>query len=399
PMHARGRVIGILSVMSHDPYTFSDEQIDVLKAIADQVGVALDNAQLYEETRSHDLRLSTIIDSVADAIIATDPDGRVSWFNHAAEALLDLDAGELLGQPLVTAPLFPALQEGLAAAMAAPDESSMFEVMLSDGCCLAATLSRMRSLSRAQADAHDAGWVLVLQDISRLKRLEEARRLFVQTAAHDLRNPLGIALSALVMLRDMCGNDPALEEITQIGVDSVNRMQDLLDDLLDLECLETGIDLNRQPLDVLELLRTVLHEMGPVLQRKQQTYSLDVPDFLPPVSLDEKWLRRALGNYLSNAHKYTPTGGHIVLRARLVADELRLEVSDTGPGIDEEAQSRLFERFYSVPGIHSDVKGTGLGLTIVKSVAEAHGGRAYVRSEPGTGSEFGLALPLAVPEV
>lgn len=411
PMHARGRVVGVLSVMSHTPYTFSEAEIDLLTAIADQIGVALDNARLYAETCRSDQHLHAIVNAVNDAIIAIDANEQVCWFNGMARQCFGLVDEAVLGQSLANMPLPAPVQRELRQALNARYATHRAEVMLDDeGSCMALTLSELQAGSaptgpdtgplpatpthRELATDAEPGWVIVLQDISHLKRVEQTRRVFVQTAAHDLRNPLGIALSALVMLEELCGSDPSTADIARIGINSVNRMHDLLDDLLDLENLDTGLHLNRRLLEPLPLLENALREMTPLLQHKAQTWALDVPDYLPPLSVDRQWFQRALNNYLSNANKYTPQGGHITLRARLQDEQLFFEVEDTGPGIAPEAQRRLFERFYRVPEVQGTVKGTGLGLAIVKSVAEAHGGRVYANSTPGVGSIFGLALPL-----
>lgn len=402
PMHARGRVVGILSVMSHKPYTFAIEEVDVLRAIADQVGIALDNARLYEQARDHEKRLSAIIHSVADAIIATDNNGRISLINHAARALFDLQAERVIGMTLAEAPFHPALREGLERAMQQhhDEATAIFDVTLHNGRTLAAVTSRLKSATWVGQEGPGEGWVIVLQDVTHLKRAGEARTHFIQAAAHDLRNPLGVTLSALVMLEDctdIC-NDPSAQEIMNVALISVNRMQSLLDDLLNLEHIESGENFRADLLDPRSLLAKTLDEMRPVFHSKAQSSALDLPEDLPRISLDVQWFERALLNYLSNASKYTQPGGHIVLRARVQGNELRIEVQDNGPGIPVEAQGRLFERFYRAPSVSEETRGSGLGLAIVKSIADAHGGRAYARSQPGQGSTFGLALPIPAPE-
>jgi len=399
PMHARGRVIGVLSVMSHSPYHFSDEEIDVLKAIADQVGVALDNARLYEETRSQQERLSAVIHSAADAIIATDDRGCISLLNDAAKPFFEESSDQIIGMPLQHAPLHPILRDGLKRAMQNQDQtSSFFDVTLDDGRTLAAVVSHLRRASQVdQADIQD-GWVVVLQDVSHLKAAERSRISFIQTAAHDLRNPLGVTLSALVMLREAIDpSDASMQEVIEIAVASINRIHDLIDDLLNLEHIESGVGFQTETVDLSPLLADTLTEMSPTMQRKNQSYNLNIPAELPPVTADVRWLRRAVVNYLSNASKYTQPGGHITLHAYAQDDGLHIEVQDNGQGIPPEAQGRLFERFYRVPGTKEEIKGTGLGLAIVKSIAEAHGGHVYVRSTPEQGSTFGITLPLAMP--
>jgi signal transduction histidine kinase len=173
----------------------------------------------------------------------------------------------------------------------------------------------------------------------------------------------------------------------------VHRMQALLDDLLDLEHIRSKIGFETQMLGLRDLLVNIHREMGPIFAAEKQTFSLDVPDKLPEVQVSFQWFERAVANYLSNANKYTQSGGKIVLRAWVKKDELLVEVEDNGPGIPIETQAHLFERFHRLPSAQPK-KGSGLGLAIVKSVAEAHGGRVYASSKPGKGSVFGIAIPL-----
>ncbi len=395
PMHARGRVIGILSVMSHKPYQFDEDEVRVLRAIADQVGLALDNARLFESVKEEQSRLRAVLQSTGDAIIATDNQGHINLVNHAAAELFELDPEELIGNPLRDAPLPPLLSQKLRQAMdrATEDVGEPFEVALENGRYLAGALSPVYSQSRL-GEQQAEGWVAVCQDITYLKEAERARLQFIQTAAHDLRNPLGVTLSALTMLNKHWKDPtPTEREVFNIAINGLNRMQDLIDDLLNLEQVESGVDFRREPINIPDLVERCAIDMGPVLQRKSQSMKLIVDHTLPTFHGDERWLYRALTNLISNAHKYTPDGSNITIRAGAQGFTLILQVEDNGPGIALDAQARLFERFYRVRKTEEKVQGTGLGLAIVKSVAERHNGRPYVYSEPGRGSIFGMALP------
>lgn len=399
PMHARGRVVGLLSVMSHKSYRFVEEEIIVLRVIADQVGVALDNARLYENTREQSSRLAAILNSSGDAIIATDNRGQINLINATAENLFDIVRSDIIGQPLRQAPLHPKLREGLRRAMSDEEGgNTVFEVTLEDGRFLSAIVSPVyahKSLESGDQEESE-GWVMVIQDVTHLREAAQARVNFIHAAAHDLRNPLGVTFSSLELLKKELGaQSETYKEVIDIGVQGLERMQDLIDSLLNLEHIESGVGLQSRLVDVRELVERSVIDMQANMQRCNQGLHIDVPDVLPAIQGDMHWLYRALTNLLSNANKYTPAGGEITVRAYTQEEELYLEVQDNGPGIPPEAQSRLFERFYRVPNQNKDIKGSGLGLAIVKSVAEQHGGRVFVQSKSGQGSIFGMIFPLA----
>ncbi len=411
PMHARGKVIGVLSVMSRTPYTFGEGEIAVLRVIADQVGLAIDNVQLYESVRAQQSRLEAVLNSTADAIIATDDKGIVNLVNQAAESLFDIKASDVIGKPIREAPFLPHIREKMQKAVidAAPDSPArgraMVEATTLNGRYIMGFVSPVYAKGSLIEDQKDA-WVAVFQDITHIKEAEIARVQFIQMAAHEMRNPLGVTLSALSMLNTNLAPEPADQEIFDIALRGINRLQDLIDDLLDLEKIESGADMRMEPIHIPELIERCVIDMRPVLSRKQQTLGVSVMPDIPIFHGDDRWLYRALTNLVSNAHKYTPEGAKVTIRAQVRFRELVLTVEDNGPGIPKDVQGRLFERFYRARRTEQKVTGTGLGLSIVKSVAERHHGRVFVRSElplfstlwTNKGSTFGMIMPFRKPE-
>ncbi|HVU10417.1 MAG TPA: ATP-binding protein [Phototrophicaceae bacterium] len=395
PMHARGQIIGILSIMSYEPHRFDNEVIDVLRVIADTVGIALDNARLYETSLENQMRLSAILQATADGIIATDCTGRVKLINQAAAAMLDLPPDQLIEKPLRSVPLPAPLRDPLLFALSSGEASNRtFLASLENGRVLSVLASE--STVESQVDPSqmiDEGWVIVLQDVTHLHEAEMARTRFIQAAAHDMRNPLGVAQNALDMLqrrlRDQ--SDATIDEIIGIAGSSIDRLQHLIDDLLHLEQLQSGYGFNLDDVDIGELIYEVSANMRPLFEGKLIHFSVEQDRGITPIRIDRHWVSRAISNYLDNAVKYSPEGSHVKLRVYESGTLLHVEVIDDGPGVPVEAQSRLFERFYRA---NADEKtpGTGLGLAIVKSVAEAHGGGVYLHSSPDQGSVFGLTL-------
>lgn len=394
PMHARGSIIGILSVMSLKPDAFTQEIVTMLKAIADTVGVALDNARLYETSVEQEKRLKAIFESTADGMVATDLNGRISLINHAAAAIFEVDASQLIGTPLREAPIHPRVCESLLFALSSRDEATKsFEVTLDEQRILSFFVSPVYIESQVDQEQKTDGWVIIVQDISHLRAEERQRAEFIQAAAHDMRNPLGVALSALQMLTDFYKSDDSAQEIIDIATRGVNRLHDLINDMLNLEQIENGYGVRMEMVSIGQLVTDACAEVRPILAEKQLTCTTDIQGEIPYILGDTRWLKRALFNYLDNAAKYTHPGDTITVRAFLTDPFIHVEVADTGPGIPAEAQARLFQRFYRAEGTEK-IRGTGLGLAIVKSVAEAHSGSVYVRSRPGQGSTFGLTLKI-----
>ncbi|MBE2183506.1 MAG: GAF domain-containing protein [Anaerolineae bacterium] len=394
PMHARGKVIGILSIMSSRSDSFDDSHISVLKNIADTVGVALDNARLYELSIEDQHRLSAVLQSSADGIIATDQSGRIQMVNHTAVVLLETPAAVLTGVPLREAPIIDSVRDALLLAISsrAEEHTRTFRVSTPSGRVLSVLVSPVYVEQQVLAALEADGWVIVLQDVTLSAQMEQARSAFIKAAAHDMRNPLNAAQNAVEMLRRLIQTqDLTLLEVMEIAQTGISRIQGLIDDLVSIELIQSSYEINLSEVDVGELLYEVAGNMRSQFERRSQQLQLELNEIIQPLLLDRKWAVRAVQNYLDNAIKHTPQEGVISLRAYTKDEQLHIEVVDRGEGIPPEAQSHLFERFFRAHQT-SGIPGAGLGLAMVKSISEAHGGHVYVHSKPGAGSTFGMTF-------
>ncbi len=398
PMHARTEIVGILSVMSHLPNQFDPEFAEVLQAIADTVGVAIDNARLYEGHVEQETRLDAIIDSTADGIIATDKASRISLVNHAAERLLDIKADDLIGSPLREANIPTRIRDQLILTL--PDkqqhEHEIFQVTLENERVIAVLVSSVQVESQVEQELVADGWVIVLQDVTHIREAEIARAQFIQAAAHDMRNPLTVTQSSITMLDKLIEQKSEdIREVIDMAYTGIDRLQKLIDDLLKIEQIESGYGFHLAEADIREICDELCASLQTLLADKKLTFKMTIAEDVPKyVEMDSGWVSRSIQNFLDNARKYVGLEGHIELKLYVHDSMLHIDVVDNGPGISAAAQARLFERFYRVNETDA-VRGSGLGLAIVKSVAEAHGGTVYVRSQVGKGSTFGLTLPLA----
>jgi two-component system phosphate regulon sensor histidine kinase PhoR len=241
-----------------------------------------------------------------------------------------------------------------------------------------------------------AGVVLVLHDISDLRRLERVRRDFVANVSHEFKTPLtaiqGFAETLLGGALDDPQNSRRFLEIIR---DHAARLGRLTDDLLKLSQMEAGkLELDLRPVAVTDLIDSCVETTRLKAGEKQLALVTDIAPALPPVRADSNRLREVLQNLLDNAVQYTPPGGRITVRAAAGDSGVVISVADTGIGIPQLDLERIFERFYRVDAARSrEVGGTGLGLSIARHLVESHGGRISVESEVGRGSTFSVYLP------
>lgn len=399
PMHARGKIIGILSIMSHSPNQFDDTIIGILRSIADTVGLAIDNARLHEQHVEQENRLNAILHSTADGIIATDQNSRISLCNYAAALMLDVEPQDIVGIPLREANIQMKVRDQLLLAVSPErihEDLQSFQASVEGGRELSVLVSPVRIDSQVASGSRMDGWVIVLQDITHIREAEIARVQFIQAAAHDMKNPLSVTQKSIQLLEEMVAelDDEMLSEVLIMARNGVGRVQRLIDDLLNIEKIESGYQFKLDDVDVRELVYEISAETKPLMEARNIQFQMDIAEDVPMlVLLDGEWIHRALHNYLENASKYAPEC-HVYFSIYVKDSSINFEVRDTGSGIPLQAQARLFDRFYRVSN-RKDVSGSGLGLAIVRSVAEAHGGSVYVRSKEGEGSTFGLKIPLS----
>ena len=311
--------------------------------------------------------------ALPDALVLLDREGRVRWFNEAAVRLLGLrrprDRRAVLGVRLAGTAIADWLTGG--------DDAPLDDVPAPADPTLHLSLSLL-PVGREQR-------LLIARDISNLSRLEQVRRDFVANVSHELRTPLTVIHGYLELLDPE--DAPELEPVIGEMRLQSRRMGQIVEDLLTLSRLETRPKLVEEHVAMGALL-TTLRKEAEALSHGRHTVTLEITDEADLLgSLKE--LHSAFSNLVSNAVRYTPTGGRIHIRWRRTPEGAVFAVSDTGYGIPLSHQARLTERFYRVSSSRSrETGGTGLGLSIVKHVLNLHQARLTVESEPGRGSTF-----------
>lgn len=332
-------------------------------------------------------RLETVLEGMTEAVVTMDGDRRLTLLNRAALKLLGVEEPPV-GLTLEEAIPVPELQELVQRADGA-SASAEFD--------LPEPRSR-RVLARVAKLKESRGFVVVLLDVTEMRRLERIRKDFVANVSHELRTPISvIQANAETLLDGALDDKTCAERFTEAIHRNSERLRRIVEELLDLSRIEAG----RYPLaiDDVELAAAVNRALDAVQGRadaKRLTIEVNVPAELE-VRADVKALDQVLLNLLDNAVKYTGEGGHVAVQAtRRGKRSARIEVRDNGPGIDPQHRSRIFERFYRVdPGRSRDMGGTGLGLAIVKHLVEAMEGVVGVQSAAPRGSIFWVRLPRA----
>jgi two-component system phosphate regulon sensor histidine kinase PhoR len=245
-------------------------------------------------------------------------------------------------------------------------------------------------------DQQSSGTLLLVQDLTRIRRLETVRRDFISNISHELRTPLASLKALTETLQDGALEDPpaARRFIDQIQTE-VDALTQMATELLELSRIESGrLALDLQPVPPAELLTSASARMHLQAERAGLSLRVECADTLPKVKIDLQRLEQVLVNLIHNAVKYTKPGGEVVLFAEAGVGEVRFGVRDTGIGIPPEDIPRIFERFYRVDKSRAG-SGTGLGLSIAKHIVEAHKGKIWAESVEGQGSTFYFTIPTA----
>lgn len=335
------------------------------------------------------LRLEAVLAGLADGVILTDVDGRVVRMNQAAEDMLESNERSAKGRPYTQVSRDHELARQLAGVL---DGKPQSDVTIEHG------LDRMvlQATARVIEGSRERLGLVVLRDVTRLRQLELMRRDFVANVSHELRTPLTSIRALTETLEAGAIDDREMtDDFLARILGEVDRLTALVEDLLDMARLEAGRSpLDLQMVDPGEVIRHGADRLRPQVARARLSMSVDVCEGLIPISVDRTRIEQVLLNLVHNAIKFTPSGGRIAIIVTRDERFVTTTVRDTGVGISEVDQARIFERFYKADKArHSE--GTGLGLAIAKHIVQLHGGQITVESTPGEGANFRFSLPIS----
>src|SRR5688572_5794329 len=332
-------------------------------------------------------RMGAILAGMVEGVLLVDRQGRLQLVNRAAQEMLRVDAFamsrsylEVIRHPDIAAQLTRAL---------GGDDAGSLEVAL--------TRDPGRTfIARATpvSGTGGGGAVLVLHDITDLRRADQIRRDFVANVSHELRTPLTAIRGYVEALLDEPEDAEGTQKFLEIIARHTTRMERLVKDLLRLARLDARQEvLEMARCDVRQIFSGVIADLSPTIEAKGQRVAIEVPQDAIQVDGDPAKLHDIVRNLVENAVNYSPDGADVTLAASRVNGQYRITVADSGPGIPQEDVTRVFERFYRVDKSRSRPGGTGLGLAIVKHLVELHGGEARAENAPAGGAVFTVTLP------
>jgi two-component system phosphate regulon sensor histidine kinase PhoR len=328
--------------------------------------------------------LSAVAEGLTQGVIAVDADHKIELLNDAARQMLGVSSTPV-GEPLIEFMRVPAAFELIESG-----DAAQAEVQLPSG---------QRTLIRVARKWGSESRVLLLEDVTTMRRLETVRRDFVANVSHELRTPVAVIRANAETLLAGAKDDPMIAPKLIDGLHrNAERLARILADLLDLSRLDAGqyrLELTTVP--VKALTEQSLTAIEPLAAAREVNVTVEIPDDLA-VKADPKALDQIFVNLIDNAVKYTRAKGHVSVAARAEGEHVRIEIRDDGPGISDKHRERVFERFYRAdPSRSREAGGTGLGLSIVKHLVESMDGEVGVEPNTPQGSIFWLRLSRSVP--
>ena len=335
-------------------------------------------AEISEAERT---KLSAIFSTIQDGVVVLDENKHILLANQTICDAFKVKEENIIGWPITEAIPHPELKALLVRSQDSP--LKYHEINFDEGQIFNAQFTPIPGIGSA----------ITMQDISYLKELDRLKTDFVHTVSHDLRSPLTAVLGYTELIERTGTLSAQQQDFLKRIQASVQHITTLVNDLLDLGRLEAGFDTRREHVYLENVLQYTLDVFDAQIKRKNIKLTLHLDENLPPLRANPIRIRQMLDNLIGNAIKYVPEAGRVSVGIYRKAQQLILEVKDSGPGIPTNEQGRIFEKFYRASNIPEGAIGSGLGLAIVKSIVESHQGRVWVESTPGEGTSFFVVLP------
>jgi len=375
------------------PFTPEHLRVTIAKAI-DYTRTLRDIA----DTRS---RLRTLVNRISDGVMCTNHEHRVALANPAFLRMIGCAAESVIGSCADDFIDISRIREMIREALDMSDSRATeltAEIPVNGHGQSEAVILNVRCAPFRDRSGRNIGVITVLHDITALKKMDRMKSEFVSMVSHEIRSPMNSVLMQIQVILDGLAGELTEKQrdiLTRAHL-KIENLASMTTELLDLARIESGlITLEREPVAMADVIRDQVAFHLPFAASASVEMTADVPETLPPVLANRRNMEEVLSNLITNAIKYSPGGGRVMVSAAVAGDYLRIRVQDTGMGIGEADQHRIFQRFYRVKGEKTRyINGTGLGLAIVKSILESHQGRIKIESREEEGSTFSVFLPI-----
>ncbi len=403
PMAIGSELVGVIYVFRAYGGSFTRNDVQLLQSFADQAAIAVHNARLFEQVTMEKQRLDAILRHSADGIMILRPDHIIDSINLALSRMTGWPVEGAKGvshdQVIRWARREPGpdLHEATANGWPLNEQNVLYvegDLRHQEGSTL--------SVGITYAPLFDESGRLItiianVRDITKFREAEQAKTTFVSVVSHELKTPVSLIKGYAGTLNrpDVEWKPEVVREGLAIIEEEADRLAVLIDNLLDVTRLQFGtFTLHSGEVALDALARSLANKFA--TQTSIHSIGVSFPEDFPVIQGDEQRLEQVLANLIGNAIKYSPNGGPIQISGQVLADAVQISVTDQGIGIPRDQQELIFDRFYRVDNALSRAtQGAGLGLYIVRSIIEAHGGRIWVESEPGRGTTFSFTLPLS----
>jgi len=326
-------------------------------------------------------KLEAVIANIQDGVIVMDKNKNIMLVNRAVRDIFNLGSKEIVGRALIDVISNADLRALLVRASDVP--LKYHEINFDDG----------RVFNAQYTPIPQIGAAVTMQDISYLKELDRLKSDFIHTVSHDLRSPLTAILGYTELVERTGPLNSNQQDFLHRLQGSIHHITTLVNDLLDLGRLDAGFDTRRELVQLESILKYSLDMFDAQAKKKNIKLSVDIAKDLKELRANPIRIRQMLDNLVGNAIKYTPANGSVHISMFMQDYQIILKVEDTGPGIPQDEQGRVFEKFFRATNAPDHAEGSGLGLAIVKSIVESHQGRVWVESTIGKGSSFTVLLP------
>ncbi len=401
------RAIGVMHVFNKRyGNVFIQEDVNLLDRLAHNAASVIASAQMYREVVREKEELEHVIESVYAGLVMVHHSGRLMQMNHAARRMFGIAEDEDLSGNYQEIIGNEAVREVLGRSLAGSEEGEAAEeISVPDLTAQEENAERIYQVQTAGVHSEDQsniGVVAIFNDITEIRSIERMKTTFVSTVSHELRTPLtSIKGFISTLLQDVEGfyDKDTIHEFYTIIDQECDRLTRLISDLLNVSRIEAGraLELNPAPINLGEIVEKVVAAQKSYTNKHD--FTIDLDPGIPNIVADADKFDQILTNLFNNAIKYSPDGGMITVTGKGVDGIVRISVEDQGMGISEDHLSKVFDRFHRIDNRDTrKAGGTGIGLYLVKHLVEAHGGKIWVESEVGKGSQFIFELPKFPPE-